>query len=347
VSPSRSGSDCHPFGAEAFPVTETSHVGEARRRGAALAQRLGFDETGAGKAAIVVTEAATNLVKHGTQGELHLRPLERDGVGGLEVLALDRGPGMADLGRCLRDGFSTAGTSGTGLGAIARLSDFFDIHTAPQVGTALLARLWAWPVPGGEPEVGAAHVAKPGEPVCGDGWAVEHLPGRVGVLVADGLGHGPIAADAAAQAVRVFRASFTLGPAAALRAMHDALRSTRGAAAAIADLDFAAGTLHYAGVGNISGTVLSGGASRSAVSHNGTLGHEARKFQEFAYDFPRDATLVMHSDGLTSHWNLDRYPGLLTRHPALLAGVLCRDFKRGRDDVTVVAVREGAGERGA
>jgi hypothetical protein len=49
--------------------------------------------------------------------------------------------------------------------------------------------------------------------------------------------------------------------------------------------------------------------------------------------------LVMYSDGLASHWSLDRLPGLAARHPALLAGVLYRDHSRRRDDVTVVAVQ--------
>src|SRR5262249_13074084 len=115
---------------------------------------------------------------------------------------------------------------------------------------------------------------------------------------------------------------------------------TRGAAVAVAELDLDAGLLRFAGVGNISATVFAAGVSRSAVSHNGTVGHEARKFQEFTYPFPRGALLVMHSDGLATHWRLDGYAGLAARHPALVAGVLYRDFKRGRDDVTVLAIRE-------
>ena len=53
---------------------------------------------------------------------------------------------------------------------------------------------------------------------------------------------------------------------------------------------------------------------------------------ELEYDFPSKSILVLHSDGLTSQWNLDKYAGLRKRHPGLIAGVLYRDFKRGRDD---------------
>jgi hypothetical protein len=50
--------------------------------------------------------------------------------------------------------------------------------------------------------------------------------------------------------------------------------------------------------------------------------------------------LVLHSDGLTSHWKLAAYSGLHVRHAAVIAGVLYRDFRRANDDVTVVVVKE-------
>jgi anti-sigma regulatory factor (Ser/Thr protein kinase) len=346
VSPSSSGNKHAPRDPAAVPVTELSQVGEARRVAIALAAWQGFGETEAGQVALVVTEAATNLVKHARDGVILLRCVHERGTAGLEVLALDRGPGMADVGHCLRDGFSTAGTPGTGLGAIARLSGCADIHSVPGQGTALLVRLWAGPPPG-PPEglrVGAVSVPVAGEEVCGDAWAVEQADGRAVLLVADGLGHGPDAAAAAREAVRVFRDSAGLGPADILQAIHPALRSTRGAAVAVAEVRLREGAVRYAGVGNITGTVLSAGGDRSLVSHNGTLGHAARRFQEFAYPFPQGATLVMHSDGLSSRWDLDAYPGLHARDPALIAGVLYRDFRRGRDDATVLAASRAGGE---
>jgi anti-sigma regulatory factor (Ser/Thr protein kinase) len=320
-------------------VTDASGAGEARRVATALAARLGFDETGCGKVALVVTEAATNLLKHAGQGEILLRRLERGDAVGLDVLALDRGPGMADPGRCLRDGFSTAGSPGTGLGAIARQADFFDVYSTVPEGTALLARLWARPAPPAEGglEVAAVHLAKSGEEVCGDGWAVEPREGGALVVVTDGLGHGPAAAQAAREAVRVFREHAAADLPEIVRRIHAALRSTRGAAVAVAEVRLDTRELRFVGVGNISGTVFADGASRSVVSHNGTAGVEARRVQEFVYPFPRGAVLVLHSDGLATHWRLERYAGLAARDPALIAGVLYRDFQRGRDDVTVLA----------
>ena len=334
-------------------VTESSQVGEARRLATALAAALGFSDAGRGNVAIVAVEAANNLVKHARDGVLLLRPLEDGGRLGLELLALDRGPGMADVTRCRRDGFSTAGTPGEGLGAVARLAPCFEIYSRPQVGTALLARLWAQPRPRGEKRprfrVAAVSVPYPGETICGDAWAADEEGSRLRLLLADGLGHGQEAARAAQAAVRVFQDGRRLGPAESLRAMHGALRSTRGAAILAVEIDRDRQLLRHAGVGNVAGAVLAGETTRCLVSHNGTVGHEARHFQEFTCPFPEGAALVMHSDGLASRWSLDPYPGLLARDPALLAGVLYRDFQRGRDDVTVLAARaaeDGVDEQG-
>jgi hypothetical protein len=109
---------------------------------------------------------------------------------------------------------------------------------------------------------------------------------------------------------------------------------------AVATLDPGKREIRYAGVGNIAGAVVTGDETRSMVSHNGTLGHEVRKIQEFTYAWPQGALVIMHSDGLQTQWRLDRYPGLSTRAPSVIAGLLYRDFSRGRDDVTVAAVRE-------
>lgn len=327
----------------AVPVRDSSRVGEARRLASSMAAQLGFDEDGRGRVALVVTEAATNLVKHSGGGELLLVPIALGRSEGLEVLALDKGPGMADVGRCRADGYSTAGSSGNGLGAMERIADQFDIYSAPGLGSAILARLFASPSPpdrhASALTFGAVCLPKAGESVSGDSWAAIDVDGRSQLLVVDGLGHGPQAAASAREAIRIFRECAGSSPAEVLKAAHAALRATRGAVAAVADIDPDRGSIRYAGIGNISGTVLAG-ASQSLVSMNGTIGHEARRFQEFMYPWPSGATLIMHTDGLTGHWRLDRYPALASRDPSLVAGILYRDFVRGRDDVTVVVARE-------
>ena len=325
-------------------ITDGSNVAEARRLAVGLAERLGFGESERGKVALVVTEMVSNVVKHVRQGgELLLHPIAAGGVPGLELLCLDQGPGIANLADALRDGYSTAGTPGTGLGAIRRLSASFDVHSTPGLGTAVLAHLWAEPAAGRDPAAlmayGAVRVPLPGQDVCGDDWSTRQRPDQMQILVADGLGHGLEAAVAAREAVKIFRESAWLSPERLVEAMHAGMRHTRGAAVAVAQVNVAQREVRFAGIGNIAAIIMSPGRSHHLVSHNGTAGHSAYKIQEFVYPWPRQALLVMHSDGLTSRWSLDSYPALAGRHPSLVAGVLYRDFKRGRDDAAVVVAR--------
>ena len=329
-----------------FAVTEASQVAEVRRHVAALAGKLGFSETDAGKAAIVATEAATNLAKHAVQGEIVVRSLVAPDRNGIEILALDKGPGMANVAQSLRDGYSTAGSPGTGMGAMSRLAGLFDLHSAPEKGTAVLAEVWSGQASEGKPEsmdLGVVCRAKRNEQVCGDGWEAASQPGRVMLLVVDGLGHGLGAATAAREAMRIFRSNSQHSPARIAEAAHAALRSTRGAVMGIAEIDLSQKSVRYAGIGNISGAIVSDAGIRHVVSTNGTVGHDVRKVQEFVYPFPTDAVLVLHTDGLTSHWNLSNYPGLLRKPPGLIAGILYRDYQRGTDDVTVVAAKATSG----
>ena len=327
----------------AFRIGDSSGAAEARRRVVQLASRLGFGEAAAGAAAIVVTELATNLWKHAGGEELIVQPRLAGRRRGLDLVSVDRGPGIASVRAAMRDGYSTAGSAGTGLGALSRLAEGLDVHTAPGAGTVIAARLWAEPRPRGERaarlEAVGFSVALAGEVECGDAWAGLHLTGGARFLVADGLGHGADAAKASHRAIELFEERPADTPGAAIERLHAGLRPTRGAAAAVVEIDLERERVCFAGVGNVAGAVVTAGAARSMVSHNGTLGHDARKIAEFTYPFGRDALLVLHSDGLSSRWSLDAYPGLAARQPGVIAGVLYRDFRRERDDATIVVAR--------
>lgn len=321
-------------------IDDRSQVGEARRRVVELAARVGLGEVPREKLALLVNELGTNLVKHAGGGELIVRALP--GRPAVEVLALDKGGGMASVEECFRDGHSTSGSAGTGLGAVRRLASFVDVYSSRPGGTAIVAHVAA-PEAGisAAPhwDVGAVCVPMSGEEVCGDGWVMADTTDGYRLMMADGLGHGLGAADAARAAVRCFERDPTLGPAAQVSAIHQALRGTRGAAVAVVSIDRRARVAIFAGVGNIAGSIIAARGSRQLVSLNGTAGHTLHKINEFSYPCTDDALLLVHTDGLVSRWDLDRYPGLVHRHPSLVAGVLFRDFNRGRDDVTVVAAR--------
>lgn len=326
-------------------VEDASHVAAARRAAAQMAQEIGFDATGAGNVAIVVTEIATNIIKHGGGGQI-LLATPQSARPGIEIVGLDGGRGLKDLEACLRDGYSTSGSPGTGLGAIRRLSSSVDIYTVPDRGTAVVARLWT-DVRNGGPSprltVGVASAAVKGETVSGDGWAVEADERRTILLVVDGLGHGPTANVAASEAIRLFRANARYSPGTIVQALHDGLRSTRGAAVAITEIVHDTGVVRFSGIGNIGASILApDSVPRHLVSHAGTVGHTVRKVDEFTYPWPKRAVLIEHTDGLATHWNLEHYPGLAQRSPSLISAVLYRDFTRRRDDVVVLAAREMA-----
>lgn len=314
-------------------VHDQSAVSKARQTAAQVAGGCGLPAGDAARLALVVTEACTNLLKHGGGGELLL-----DAVGGgaaVQMLALDKGRGMDNVQECLRDGHSTAGSPGTGLGAMQRQSELFEIYSGRGRGTVVLARIGR-AADDGPYLTGAVRLPKAGEAACGDAWCERRLPDGRLVMLCDGLGHGPLAASAAQEAVRVFQSAPEVEPVRLLDRIHHGIRATRGAAAAVARID--GDRLWYAGIGNIAGTILTGAERRGLVSMAGIVGHQARRFQQFEYELPAGAVLVMNSDGLVTAWDLADYPGLMGRHPAIVAGVLYRDFSRDRDDVTVVVV---------
>jgi anti-sigma regulatory factor (Ser/Thr protein kinase) len=323
-----------------LPAEEPSQVGECRRAAQRLAEAWEFDETLVGRAGIIATELANNLVKHAKRGELLLQALHGTGRVMLEIVSVDRGPGM-QVERCMRDGYSTGGTAGTGLGAISRLSQLFDVYSAESQGTVAVSRIErqldaAVLSATFGLEFGAINLALSGEIECGDAWRIAANDGVLAVMVADGLGHGPLAARAAQAAAQAFSENPFDQPSAALQRFHTSLSGGRGAAAACAILDADQRKVRYAGVGNIAGTLTSPSRTRGMVSHNGILGVELQRKQQFEYDYAPDDRIVMHSDGMSQRWSLADYPGLSFRHAAVIAGVLYRDHARLRDDVTVV-----------
>ena len=324
-------------------VKESSQAGEARRKAAELAQDLQLGEVRSGAAALAATEMATNLVKHASNGTMLFQRVQENGNAGLRLIAIDKGPGIADLTRAMQDGHSTAGSMGTGLGAVRRMSDIFDVYSAAGVGTVVRAEFWP-DHPHHSPVLGALHggaVSEPirGEEECGDGWGLHRFADSLVLMLVDGLGHGALAAEAAREAEQVLARAPGDSPLQIVQDIHDALRKTRGAAVAVARIQPTKGVLCFAGVGNISASIVSPGTSRSMASHNGTAGHLMPRIQEFTYPWNADSILVMHSDGLVSRWDLERYPGIWCRHPSLISAMLHRDFSRGRDDVTVLVAK--------
>lgn len=326
-------------------IADQSQIAAARRRAETLARKLGFNDLRAGRVAIIATEMTSNIIKHASNGHFLAMPFA-DGTGsGVELLAMDKGPGIADLARSFEDGYSTAGSPGTGLGAIRRQADIFDIYSRPTAGTVVMARVFGeggLSMPAADSELGIVLVPYPGEVECGDSWAFSRKSGAPSLLAIDGSGHGPQAALAARSAVEVFEKTELSDTVRIMESIHRALAPTRGAAIAVVRIEREARIVHFSGIGNISAALVSEGAVKRMVSMNGTAGHVAPRVREFAYPYSGDATIILHSDGVSAKWDLAAYPGIAACRPSIIAGVLSRDFRRTNDDALIAVLRVAA-----
>lgn len=346
-------------------IAGPADVVEAQRVSFDLARQAGIDDGAAERAALIASEAAANILKHAGEGKILLR-VTWDMANVVEIIAVDRGPGIAHLAATMRGGYSSTGDPGLGLCAMSRSSNLFDIYSRPGQGTAILAQVWARK-PGyyasardpGRPRIRSGVISTSGEAsktviqseiqsrnqsgkwMISDAWAAKHQSLRSLIMVADGLGHGAEAFRAAAEAVSIIERIHALSPAEILEVVHETLSGSRGASVAVAEIRLSGAdpVVKFAGVGNIAARVVSPGASRRLVSLNGIAGYEA-EIQEFIYPWPAHSALVMHSDGLAPQWDTADYPGLLTSHPALIATILHRDFNSGLDDTTVVVAKQ-------
>ena len=323
-------------------IADTTQVAQARRATIELAGGLGLAAREIDRAALVATEAASNVLKHAGRGEV-LLCAHAGAFPLLEMLIIDAGRGFDALSAEV-DGYSTSRTLGGGLGALRRLSSDLQIYSPPGGGSVVRIVVAAGhaPLPSAAFEVGAISLPHPGETVCGDAFAWRIDGDRGLFVIADGLGHGSEARRASARVIEALPAA-SEPPARLLEQAHAARHATRGAAVGVTVIDLAAGQACHAGIGNIATRIFDASGVKNMVSLAGIVGHNVRRFQSFDHPFGPHSLLVMHSDGLGTHWQLDAYPGLQVQHPAIIAAVLYRDHARGRDDISVLVARAAQG----
>jgi len=317
-------------------VEDPSAAAACRGAAVALARRLGFPAARADKLALAVTEAASNLHKHARQGSMLLRITRDGGIPGIELVTIDAGPGVRDTGAALRDGHSTAGSLGIGLGAIRRLADSCDLYSVPGHGTALAARFWPAPRHGTPRYAGLVRPIA-GETECGDVFGVAETDIGVAGVLCDGLGHGPLAATAAAQGVSAVLDEPPGEPAALVERAHRKMAHTRGGAIGVVQLS--GHVIRFAGLGNIAAVILAEGTRRSMISVPGIAGHQARAIRQFEYTAPPGAAVILHSDGISSRWEAAVLPGLNARDPLVVGAMLLAEAGTRRDDAGVLVLK--------
>ena len=317
-------------------VEDPSAVAACRAAATALAGRLRFPESRIGELALAVTEAASNLHKHARQGSLLIRIARDDGVPGVELVTIDAGPGFRDASLAMRDGHSTSGTLGIGLGAIRRLADFCDLYSVPGHGTALAARFWPAQH---QMTIWCAGLIRPmtGETECGDSFGAVREGGTITGVLCDGLGHGPLAASAAAEAVAAVLEDTGSEPAALVARAHRRMNHTRGGAIGVVQI--AGQTARFAGLGNVTATLLADGTRRNMLSVPGIAGHQARTIRQYEYDVASATSVVLHSDGVSARWEAAALPGLAARDPLVVAAALLAEAGTHRDDAGVLVLR--------
>ncbi len=299
-----------------------------------------------GKLDIIVTELITNLVKYAHSGrKLLIKPVLKGTIPGVEIISIDKGPGMTDVSRRMEDGYSSSGTKGEGLGAIKRLSDEFDIYSVPRSGTIVLSRIYKKKVniydndPKERLEIKSIQIAKPGEELCGDGFHLAFGPNDVSILLTDGLGHGPEAHLASQKAIDVFKENLSSTPDHILKTINESIRKTRGAVGMVLNFNLQNKILSYCGVGNISCKVFSFDETRNLISFNGILGLNVSRVNSNTVSWESGKLAIIYSDGMLSTWELASYHNITAHDLSILTAALYRDYFRKTDDFTVIAIR--------
>lgn len=329
-------------------IDDRSFVAFLKREIHNLVAEAGFSVHRAGEIDIIVSELSSNLIKFAKGGEILYRVTgTRNHDLKFEMYCIDAGSGIANIAKIMRDGYSSANTLGHGLGSINRLSDKFEIYSQRDWGTIQYVEALAQrpdedaPKPAPKKfDYDALMACAPNETFCGDGWSVKESALGNQIFIGDGLGHGPNAHEAVQRAIEAFTRCRAKDPVEILREIHNETRKTRGLVATVAVADLKSGNWNICGVGNISLRVFNGLESKTYTAYNGIVGlNVPRTMTSTSVRYEKHQTIIAHSDGLNTRWNIQNFPSLLKQSPAIIAATLYKDHIRGNDDVTVFAAK--------
>jgi anti-sigma regulatory factor (Ser/Thr protein kinase) len=331
-----------------YRIQERSYVAYVKREIHRELLQAKFGEVRVAEIDIIVSELASNLVKHANGGEFLYRIYEVDDKdSAFEIVCIDNGSGIADLGRMMKDGVSTTKTLGQGLGAISRLSDIFQLYTIPNWGTIVYCMASTNKEKmsrkvGLDLEVKGLVVNKTGEDVSGDGYKVRRTRSTVEVFLGDGLGHGVHAHEAVKRAGEAFMECEEHDPVGILRSMHEKVRRTRGLVGAVAVLDLSVKQWKLCAIGNIMTRIYNGITFKNYMSYNGTIGlNIPNSLHESTFEADKNQYIIMTSDGIRTRYDLTRYPSFSKYDMMVLAGAIFKDYNRGTDDSSIVIARVG------
>ena len=330
---------------QSIEVSQAAEAGTARQASRAMAHALGFGARESEEVAIVVSELASNLLKHAGRGTLTLIPIRETERAGIQIESVDHGPGIGDIEQAITDGFSTAGSLGYGLGAVNRLMDDFGIASRGQggKGTRIVCQRWrSLKNPAVKPcplDLGAATRPHPAMVKNGDAFVLERWGESALVGVIDGVGHGQSAFQAALEARLFVENHFDRPLDALFFGVGRACRGTQGVVMALARFDWGSEKLTFASVGNIESRVFECPQKMNFNQRRGLIGLNAPNPVVTEHRWEPSQVMVMHSDGVSAHWEWGDYPKLRNASAVGAAQQLLHRLARDNDDATVVVVK--------
>lgn len=341
-----------------FPVRDQADllVGLQRVRERGLLS--GADDVERSLVITMISELATNIMKYGGGGQIRVgRATQADAVD-IEIWADDRGPGIVDVEKALRDHFTTGHTLGLGLPGVRRMADHFDLQAPAGGGTHVHvrrrvigrrgdspARATAITVPPVRPatltnrrwDIGLGVRAMTHEIDCGDLALALELPDGLLLALVDGTGHGADGRTAARRMERHLMASASSDLAQLMRGAHHALQGSVGAAVGLLFIAPERAHARYAGVGN-TGIARRAGVPWRPVSRDGVLGQRLPTFLDQAAELARGDLIVLWTDGVAG------MPDAISLHDAfqpaqVTADRLLRQHGRTHDDAGCIVLR--------
>ncbi len=332
-------------GLESIAVLDEASVSVVRQHIRAEGAAVGFSPSALGSIVNVASELGHNQLAHARGGRIAIRRIARGETPGLEIIAADRGDGIAAPTDALRAVGSdpqpkARGSLGVGLAAVLELADELDFDVRIGEGSCVWARKFTRPV-ARRRQVGLYGRACPGEDTSGDDGYFARSDDDLLIGLADGLGHGPPAREASSAAMQTLRESTALGVGRLLENCHDALQDTRGAVMAVARIAEPSDTMQAGAIGNVSLHAYGPGARYHLTGPSFVVGARGRQpriaLEDHALSM-RDA-LILFSDGIFTRADIGGELDLLREHPIIIAHQFVERFARDNDDALVLVAR--------